>query len=164
MNARIYPAIALVSAIFVVSASAQERPRFGFGTEMLVSTADNIGVGFRGRVSMPLNADFSFAIGGGMAGFVLRGRQDANWVFTPQISAILTLEGVNQAPYLIGGVGAYIPTGDPTVNRGGPTFHLGVGKVRRLNDTSLFYEVNPALIIEDDRVDLSLPVRIGVIF
>lgn len=158
--------LALVVGLQATSAvTAQTRtPRFGFGPEMLVSTADNLGFGFRGRVSMPLNADFSVAIGAGMTGFVLRGREDANWVFTPQISGILTLEGYRQAPYLFGGIGAYVPTGDPVENRGGPTFHLGVGRVRVLNEASLFYEVNPALIIEKSRVDLSLPVRIGVIF
>ncbi len=130
----------------------------------MVSTADNLGFGFRGRVSMPVNADFSVAIGAGMTGFVLRGRDDANWVFTPQISGIITLEGIRQAPYLLGGIGAYIPTGDATNNRGGPTFHLGIGRARVLNETSLFYEFDPALIIEKSRIDVSLPVRIGLIF
>ena len=50
------------------------------------------------------------AAGLGVAGFILGGRDDASYVFTPQASVIVTLppEG-DRAPYLLFGVGGYFP-------------------------------------------------------
>ena len=45
-----------------------------------------------------------------------------------------------------------------------PVIHLGIGRVQALTDSSLFYEVNPGLLIGEESVDLLLPIRIGLIF
>ena len=155
---------AIVATLFFATAASGQTPRFGVGTELMLSTANNVGIGFRGRVSMPVNADVSVAIGSGITGFALGGSDNARWVFTPQVSGIVTLEGVRQAPYILAGVGAYLPLGEFEGKRHGPTFHAGAGKVRVLRDVSLFYEVDPGIVIEKSRIDLIVPFRIGVIF
>jgi len=163
---------AFVCSLFLLSPPQQSQAqdmdtRFGLGFNSLISTGDGLGIGLRGRVSTPVNRDVSVAFDLGFSGFVLGGREDASYVFDPQLSAIVTLpESDNTAPYVLAGVGAYVPFGpnlsdDPLR---GPTVHLGLGWVRALSETSLFYEVNPALVIAQERVGLSVPVRIGLIF
>ncbi len=139
-------------------------PRFGLGFNTVLSTEDGLGLGFRGRASAPVNADLSFAVDAGFVGFILEGRDDATYIFDPQVSAIVTLPGVTSAPYILGGVGGYLPLNDRDQTNSGPTIHLGIGWVRALNETTLFYEVNPALIIGEEHVDFALPFRIGLIF
>ncbi len=148
--------------------SAQElSPRFGLGFNTLITTADgfDFGLGIRGRASAPVNADLSVAVDLGFTGFILGGRDDASYVFDPQVSAIVTLpfQG-DRAPYVIGGIGAYAPISDNSNSDSGPTLHLGVGWVQALNETTLFYEVNPALLIGETDVSLLLPFRLGIIF
>ena len=164
----------LVLATFLVAgsmlsaahqATAQElRPRFGLGFNATLATTDGVlGLGLRGRISAPVNPDLSFAIDLGFTGFVLRGRDDATYVFDPQVSAIVTLGAQgNRSPYIIGGIGAYVPFDN--ADEGGPTLHGGFGWVQTLQSTTLFYEVDPALIIGKTSVDLVLPFRIGIIF
>ncbi len=50
------------------------------------------------------------------------------------------------------------------MRNGGPTLHGGFGWVQTLQSTTLFYEIDPALIIGKSSVDLVLPFRIGIIF
>ena len=149
------------------SVQAQDmRPRFGVGFNTLLSTSDGFGIGFRGRASAPLNADLSLAIDLGFTGFVLGGRNDATYVFDPQASVIINLPyRSTMLTYVLFGVGGYVPVGDnldDAVN--GPTLHLGIGWVHALNETSLYYEIDPALIIGEDGVDMAFPFRIGLIF
>lgn len=149
-------------------AAAQElRPRFGLGFNTLLTTADGVlGLGLRGRASAPVNADLSFAVDLGFTGFILGGRDDATYVFDPQVSAIVTLNAQQQrTPYILGGVGAYIPFGEGNQSsERGPTLHGGFGWVQNLDATTLFYEVDPAIIIGETAIDLVLPFRIGIIF
>lgn len=160
-----------VTALFVaIVAVPQETfsqeltPRVGLGVNGMVSTADGIGIGFRGRVAAPVNADVSLALDAGFTGFLLGGRRDASYVFDPQFSVIVNLpQTSDQLSYLLFGVGAYVPLGDANTGSG-PTIHVGYGRVRVLQETSLFYEVNPALVVAESRVDLVIPVRIGIIF
>ncbi|GIV61339.1 MAG: hypothetical protein KatS3mg044_0205 [Rhodothermaceae bacterium] len=139
-------------------------PRFGLGFATMLSTEDGLGLGFHGRASAPVNADLSFAVDLGFVGFILEGRDEATYIFDPQVSAIITLPGVRSAPYVLGGVGGYIPLNDKDRTVSGPTIHLGIGWVRALNETSLFYELNPALIIGETNVQFALPFRLGLIF
>ncbi|WP_457652601.1 hypothetical protein [Rhodocaloribacter sp.] len=156
---------AAVLLLFANPATAQDlSPRFGLGFNTVLSTEDGLGLGFRGRASAPVNADLSFAVDVGFVGFILEGRDDATYIFDPQVSAIVTLPGVTSAPYLLGGVGGYIPLNDRDRTNSGPTIHLGIGWVRALSETTLFYEVNPALIIGEKDVAFALPFRIGLIF
>ncbi len=140
------------------------NPRIGIGVNSMLSTSDGLGIGFRGRASAPVNADVSIALDAGFTGFILGGRDDASYIFDPQASAIVNLPRTStELSYLMFGLGAYVPMGE-TTSRSGPTIHFGYGRVRVLQETSLFYEFNPALIIAQDRVHLALPVRIGIIF
>lgn len=147
-------------------AAAQDlTPRFGIGFNTLLSTADGLGMGFRGRASAPVNADLSMAVDMGFTGFVLRGRRDATYIFDPQVSAIINLPTRrNQLMYVLFGLGAYVPVGEGNDGQNGPTLHLGIGWVRALNESSFYYELDPALVIGEESVDLAFPIRIGLIF
>ncbi len=152
----------------VHEAEAQQmRPRFGLGFNTTLTTAEGVlGLGLRGRASAPVNADLSFAVDLGVTGFILGGRDDATYVFDPQVSAIVTLDSRQQrTPYIIGGIGAYVPFGnDSNDEDGGPTLHGGFGWVQALQNTTLFYEIDPALISGKSAIALVLPFRIGIIF
>jgi len=138
--------------------------RFGLGFNTLLSADNGFGMGFRGRLSTPINADLSFALDAGLTGFILGGRDDATWIIDPQASLIVTLPGVEKAPYLLTGIGGYIDPSDSGDTLTGPTLHVGVGWVKPLRESVLFYEVAPALIIGADKVAGVIPFRIGVIF
>lgn len=162
---RIIIVFLLAVGTFVPTAHAQDLdPRFGFGFNSMVSTADGLGFGFRARAAAPVSVDLSFAIDVGTTGFFLGGFEESDWIFDPQLSAILTLDGITRAPYIIGGIGGYIPVTNDSTTKGGPTLHGGFGYVKQLNETSLFYEINPAIVIEKTEIELIIPFRIGVIF
>jgi hypothetical protein len=139
-------------------------PRFGMGFNALLSSEDGLGLGIQGRASAPFNRDLSFALDLGLTGFILQGRDDASYVFSPQGSVIVTFPGTTKAPYFLGGVGGYIPLSNEDRSTGGPTLHFGLGYVQTLSETSVYYEVNPALIIGETEVNLVLPLRVGIIF
>ena len=162
---RVVTAAALSILLVVPSSESQDlEPRFGFGFTGMVSTADGLGLGFRARASAPVSPDLSFAVDLGTTGFFLSGIDSSTWIFDPQVSAIVTLSGITKAPYLLAGIGGYIPVNDGSNSPGGPTVHAGFGYVRQLNQSSLFYEVNPALLLEQSKVELIIPFRVGVIF
>ena len=145
--------------------SQMVQPRYGLGFNSMLSSIDGVGVGLRGRISVPVNADLSIGGDLGFTGFVFGGRRDATWVFDPQLSAIITLAPQGRsASYILAGVGVYAPVSNQDESESGPTIHLGVGRVQILRETTIFYEINPALIIGLDAVNLSLPVRAGIIF
>lgn len=171
------PACTLLSSLFLASvlhvaaapqqAAAQAAaPRFGIGFNSMLSSADGFGIGFRGRASSPVNRDLSIAIDVGFTGFVLNGRRNADYVFDPQLSAIINLPyQEDQLGYILFGLGGYVPVGRDTENQqNGPTIHVGIGWVRALQETSLFYEIDPALIIGEESVDIAIPLRLGIIF
>jgi hypothetical protein len=163
----VFSTLLLTGSLIQPAADASAQPsstRFGVGFNGLLSTTDGLGLGIRSRISAPVNADLSFAVDLGLTGFILQGRDDASYVFDPQVSAIVTLPGrPDRTPYILGGVGAYVSFQDGD-NEGGPTLHGGFGYVQALSETTIFYEINPALIIGQESVALALPFRIGVIF
>lgn len=164
----------LLAALLVVfgfaagtrDARAQElNPRFGLGFNTLLSTADGLGFGFRGRASAPVNADFSLGVDIGFTGFVLEGRRDATYVFDPQLSAIVNLPARgSRLTYALFGLGAYVPIGDESDSQSGPTLHGGIGWVHALRESSIFYEIDPAIVIGERGIDLAIPIRVGLIF
>lgn len=158
--------LALLLAGTALPTAAQTRnPRFGLGFNTLLSTPDGLGFGLRGRASAPINADLSVALDAGFTGFILQGRRDATWLFDPQVSAIITMPTrTDKAPYFLAGLGAYVPLSNEEESASGPTIHAGMGWVRLLHETTFYYEVNPALIIDLDTIHLALPLRVGVIF
>lgn len=160
---------ALLSALLLsTTAYGQDlNPRFGVGFNTSISTEDGIGIGMRLRGSAPVNQDLSFAIDLGMTGFIFEGRDEATYLVDPQISAIVSVpdDRPDRLTYFMGGFGAYLPFEANRPNRdAAPTLHLGIGRVHLLTETSVFYEVNPGLIIGKERVGLLLPIRAGVIF
>lgn len=141
------------------------QPRYGLGFNTMLSSVDGVGIGLGGRLSVPVNTDLSIGADLGFTGFIFTGRRDATWVFMPQLSAIITLlpEG-RGATYILAGIGAYAPVSNQDESEAGPTLNLGIGRVRVLRETTIFYEINPALIVGLDAVNLALPIRAGIIF
>jgi len=136
---------------------------FGIGVQTQANTDDGFGAGLRGRLSAPVTADLSFAAGLGFSSHFLNGRNETVFSFDPQISAILTMPGVTSAMYFMAGVGVYLSTGGNNGDHNGPTLHFGIGGVRALKDGALFYEINPAVIIKNTSLALSVPIRVGII-
>lgn len=160
-------AVFLTGLLIPTALLAQSSPRVGLGFNVLGSTADGLGIGLTGRASAPLNADLSVGVDLGATGFVLGGRRDASWVFEPQLSAIITLPPRgDRAMYYLAGLGWYVPLSDEfdAETKAGPTVHAGVGWVQTLRETTIFYELDPALVIAESKVDLAIPLRVGIIF
>lgn len=163
----------LFAAVILASVSpgatevlAQPRTSIGLGFNAVLSTEQGLGIGFRFRGARPLNEDLSLAADVGAVGFVLSGRDDASYLFDPQISLIVTIGSSRpgRATYVLGGFGAYLPTGEDNKDSRGPTVHAGMGWVRGLYSTRLFYELDPALVIGEKGIDVVFPFRLGVIF
>jgi len=165
---RVLPVVALVLGLLFGSpdsAHAQPEPRFGVGVQLMGTTVDdNFGPGVRLRSSVPLTQDVSLGLGAGLTGYIFEGRDDASYGFDPQASLIVTLPGQNrQRLYVLGGAGAYVPFGNASAESG-PTVHLGIGKVWLLNESSFFFEFDPALFIGKEDTKAVMPIRLGVIF
>jgi len=166
MRAVLLALVCLMGWTAPAQAQNQTTPlRYGIGFNVVLSGQEGLGLGFVGRASYPINADLSFAGEIGFSGFVLDGRDDAAYALQPQAMAIVTLPFSNaRAPYLITGVGGFIVTNTNDDSISGPTIHLGLGWVRPLTDTTLFYEINPALVLGDSAVGVAIPFRVGFIF
>ncbi len=167
MRSMLFLAVLLVALGAACPSQAQPEPRFGVGIQMMGTTVDdNIGPGLRFRSSVPLTPDVSLGIGAGLTGYIFQGRDDAAYAFDPQASLVVTLPGPGtQRLYVLGGGGAYVPFGnlDEDIG-GGPTLHVGIGKVWLLNQSSFFAEFDPALYIGKEQTNVILPLRVGVIF
>lgn len=168
------PLLALAALVlFPAPASAQAvRPRFGAGFDLVATppgqevVPEGLGIGVRARAAIPVNADLSFGADVGVIGFVLSGQDEARYILNPQISGILTLPRARWAGYLLGGFGGMIPLSNDPINPidGGFTIHAGIGWALPLNETSLYIEVDPSLIIGENSTTVALPLRAGVIF
>ncbi len=131
----------------------------------MLSSTEGLGIGVRARAAYPINGDLSFAVGGGVTGFVLEGRDQATYILDPQVSVIVTMDsGGPRTPYFMGGIGAIIPANNRSRTEGGPTIHFGIGWVQGLRETTLFYEIDPMLLVGKEDVSFLVPFRIGVIF
>lgn len=177
LSSRLLVLAALAAApALAPSASAQTAPvapRFGAAFNGLVVIPDGVGIGIRGRAAVPVNSDLSMALDLGVnaMGVLFGGRDNADWVVDPTVSVVINLPnaqvGGQRFSYLIAGVGGYFPTGDNADGdrlKGGPTIHAGLGWVTPLNETSVFYEVDPTLIIANSRTSVMIPIRVGLIF
>ncbi len=157
-------ALALLAWAPVVQAQTL-TPRFGLAFQSILSLQDGLAIGFHGRAAAPINADLSIAFDLGAAGFVLEGRRNATYVVTPQLTAILNLPAYrDNATYIGAGFGYYAPVNRDDNTNGGPTFHVAYGWILGLRETSLYVEIDPALIVAQEGVSLALPVRVGAIF
>ncbi len=155
-------ALLCLAPVLSETASGQTvRPRYGLGFNVAATTSDGVGLGLHGRAAIPANSNLSIGLDLGVIGFIFGGRDNANYAFDPQLSLIVTLPGGDRAAYVMGGVGAYIPTSD---SEGGPTVHFGIGRAQLIGETSVYYEIDPAIVIEKDDVQFNLPIRFGIIF
>ena len=165
---RLLPAlVAFVAAAPLAAQPGRSAPpRFGVGFDVVSAfypqstVPDGPSVGFRGRVALPVNADLSVAASLGAGAYPFASDSDARYLLNPQTEVIVMLPGA-RVRYLMGGFGGYVPVGG---GGGGTSIHAGVGWARPLSETSLFWEVNPALILADDAVLPVLAARAGVIF
>lgn len=157
-------AIVLMFSTAPTDATAQNQPRLGVGFNTLISTEDGFGPGVRFRVSSPINRDLSIALGSAFTGYILGGRDEASYALDPQISLIVTrTDTPTQGTYFMGGFGAYLPI-QTEESTSAPTIHLGAGRVWLLQDTSLYAEFNPSLVIGEDATSGLFSLRFGVIF
>ncbi len=155
-------ALLVLEAVFPPTATGQAmNPRFGVGFSVVASTTDDVGLGLRARAALPLNANLSLGGDLGVTGFLFNGRDEAEYAIDPQFSFIVTLPGYDQAPYVMAGVGAYVSTSG---SEGGPLFHFGVGRAQLIGEASIFYEIDPAIVIESNEVEFIFPIRFGLIF
>ena len=160
--------LALLVALVGLSIPALAQtapPRIGIGIDALVIPVRNgdvdpgLGLGVRGRVALPINSDLSASAGLGIS-TSLAG--SAVLSATPQLSMIVTLPGDDRARrYLLGGFGAFVPFSG---GGAGPTVHAGLGWAIPLSETSIYLEVNPALVVGSDALTFVIPARAGVIF
>ncbi len=162
---RIAILILLLSLTFPkLQTSAQTNNlKIGFGFDAVLQSEDGLGLGFRARLSKPLTWDLSLAVDLGITGFILEGQDDASYVIDPQVSLIVTFPNLERTTYLLGGFGVYAPFGPSDHSAGGPTIHLGVGRATPLRESTLYYEIDPAIIIQSEEIALSIPFRIGII-
>lgn len=165
----------LLAACFLVGLASAPRaqnlgdvpPRFGVGFDVASAlwSQDLIpngpALGIRGRVALPVNADISLAASLGIAAHLFEGRDDARTVLNPQASLIVTLPGEGTARYLLGGFGAFLPLDQ---GGGGPTIHAGAGWAIPLNQTSVYFEIDPSLVVGEDETTVVASLRAGVIF
>ena len=160
-------AIILFGIVAFNPANAQiQMPRIGFGLNSAAGTQDPVvGMGFDARVSWPINQDFSIAGGTGVIGYVFQGREESSYFLTPQASAILTLDATNvKSPYFIAGVGGHFSIGSKDRSEdSGPTVHAGLGWTLLLQDTAIYLEISPTLIVARSSASALLPLRVGVV-
>lgn len=156
----------LVGGLCSAPAVAQQMPRFGIGLNTQLALPEGLGLGAHGRVSAPVNADLSVMLDLAATGFIFQGRKNATYILTPQMGVVVNInqQRYRDPIYLLAGFGGYLPVNSPRSETGGPTFHIGIGSVLSLQETSLYYEVNPALIVAEERVGIALPFRMGIIF
>ena len=160
----------LLLAVLLASpppASAQgATPRFGVGFDLVGAlpgqdlVPDGLGLGLRGRVALPVNADLSVAGSLGISANVFEGRAETDYVLNPQASLIVTLPGRSSARYVLGGFGGFLPFD----GAGGPSLHAGAGWAVPLNETSIYFELNPSLVVGAEETGVVVAARTGVIF
>lgn len=125
---------------------------------------ESVSPGFHFRTTLPVTQDLSLGGGLGIAAFVLEGQSRATYALDPEVSLIVTLPNPSKtATYLLGGAGYHLPFGSRNLAHG-PSFHLGIGKIWVLQDTTLFLEASPSLYVQKEGTGFLLPVRAGVIF
>lgn len=159
-------ALALVLSAVAAPALAQSAPaRIGAGLDVVAvplragDVDPGLGLGLRGRIALPINSDLSAAASVGVSA---RLAGSAALTATPQVSMILTLPGGgNSVRYLLGGAGGFIPLSG---GGGGPTLHAGFGWAFPFSETSVYVEVDPAIVVGAESTSVLLPARVGVIF
>lgn len=139
------------------------------------TAAKGFGPAIHFRTSFPMNREFSLGLGGALTGFFFGGGKKGAYALDTEASLIVTLPNPSRRSlYVLGGAGYHVPMGDryadPAAVSGdlevgrGPTFHLGLGNVWKLQSVSLYVELAPTLFFRRERADALVPLRGGVIF
>lgn len=159
--------LAALAAGVIPTVSAQTvAPRFGVGFDLMGAipgqdlVPDGVALGLRGRVALPVNADLSIAGSLGLAANLFEGRADTDYILNPQASLIVTLPGRSSARYVLGGFGGFLPFN----GGGGPSLHAGIGWAVPLNETSIYFEFDPSLVVGSEETGVVISARTGVIF
>lgn len=155
--------VLLAALVAALPAVAQTSPaRIGAGIDAVIvpvragDVDPGVGLGVRGRVALPINADLSAAASAGLSANLAG---NAELTATPQVSLIVTL--ADRRKYLLGGFGGFVPLSG---GGGGATIHAGIGTAVPLSETSLYFELNPALVVGSSETTVVIPARVGVIF
>ena len=157
------------------AATGDAQPRYGGGLQLMGSTVvQGVGPGLHVRGSVPINHEFSLG-GGATVTWLAGGTEGGAYALDLEASLLLTLpNSTNSSPYFLGGIGYHRPIGNGYADTtavsgtldavGGPTFHVGLGKVWRLQAVSVYVELTPTLFFRRERTDLLVPLRGGIIF
>ena len=164
----------LVALIVVIAgpASAQRYgstpPRIGAGFDVQSALygqdvlPDGPSLGVRIRAALPVNADVSVAASLGLGAHVFEGADDSAYVLNPQTSVIVTIPGGRRSVrYLLGGLGGFLPFSG---GGGGASIHAGIGTAIPLSESSVYFELDPSLVIGSDESVPVIALRTGVIF
>jgi hypothetical protein len=162
-------AMLVVGAGGVSDSLAQEmRAKFGLGVGMVANPTDDdladddIGLSVIGRISKPLNTDVSLAGTLGFYAFAFNGTETADYIFNPELSLVVTLNGYSRFPYLLVGAGGLFPTdGDEEARFGA---HAGYGLAWPLTSVSVFLEAKPTIAFQESGTTFVIPVTVGMIF
>lgn len=151
--------------LLAVGAGSAQSLRYGAGLQVMGSTAvKSVSPGFHVRTTLPITQDLSLGGGIGFAAFVLEGQSRATYALDPEASLIVTLPNPSKtATYLLGGAGYHLPFGNRELANG-PSFHLGMGRIWVLQETTLFLEATPTLYVRENGAAGLLAIRAGVIF
>lgn len=144
------------------------RAKFGLGVGLVANPTDDdladddIGLAIRGRISKPLNTDVSLAGTVGFYAFAFNGTETADYLLSPEVSLIVTLNGTTRFPYLLVGAGGLFPTDGEEEARF--AMHAGYGLVWPLTSVSVFLEVTPTMAFQRSGTTFVVPIAVGMIF
>jgi len=120
--------------------------------------------GFHLDAQLPITGGFSLVGGAGLSAFLLEGRTNGTYTFDPELTLKVTLPSRSKgATTVFGGAGYHIPFG-PVIEGGGPTVHLGVGRIWTLRESTLFVDLVPTVVVHEQSIGVLMPLRAGVVF
>jgi len=160
--------LAMVAATASNTLAQDTRPKFGLGVGFVANPTDDdlanddVGLAVRGRISKPMNSDVSLAGSVGLYAFAFNGTETADYVFNPELSLVVTLNGASRFPYLLVGAGGLFPTdGDKSARFAA---HAGYGIAWPLTSVSVFLEVTPTIAFQESSTTFVIPLMVGMIF
>lgn len=160
--------VCAVGLFFLVDGSLQAqalRGRISF--QMAGSSIErSVGPGVHVDAKQPITGGLSVVAGGGLAAYILEGRRTGTYSFTPEAGLNMVIPSRSKwANVIFGGGGYHVPFGKgASAAEGGPTIHLGVGRIRALRETTLFINLSPTAVLREQTTAFFLALRTGVVF
>lgn len=128
------------------------------------SNQASVAPGFHLDAQLPITGGLSLVGGAGLSAYLLEGRTRGTYTFDPEMTLKVTLPSRSKgATTVFGGAGYHIPFG-PVVEGGGPTLHLGAGRIWTLRESTLFVDLVPTVVVRQQSVAVLMPLRAGVVF